>query len=200
MKIAIVTLDGFNELDSFVASALLNRVSKPDWEVQICCSADTVTSMNGVEIKSQQPIEYVNEADVVLFGSGVKTAEFANDAKFLERFSLDKNEQLIGAQCSGSLFLHRLGLSGDIVSTDTMTAPHLRKEGLKISDQPLHVDGNIASAGGCFASHYLAAWVIAKKTNWQTAEDIIHYVAPVGQKDEYSARAKQTIMPLLDGK
>ncbi len=197
MKIAIITLEAFNELDSFVASAILNRVELPDWSVQICCPGDSVTSMNGVQIQAQQRVEYANEADIVLFGSGMKTAAYANDPAFLARFSLDPSRQLIGAQCSGALFLHRLGLSNGIVSTDTMTAPYLSEEGLKISDQPLHVEGNIASAGGCLASHYLAAWVIAMKTDWQTAEDIIHYVAPVGQKDDFANRAKATVVPLL---
>jgi len=197
MKIAIVTLEAFNELDSFVASAILNRVPRDDWTVQICCPTDSVTSMNGVRIHAQQPVEYANAADVVLFGSGMKTAEYANDRDFLARFSLDASRQLIGAQCSGALFLHRLNLGGDTLSTDTMTAPHLAKEGLNISDQPLYVQGNVASAGGCLATHYLAAWVIAMKTDWQTAADIIHYVAPVGQKDDFVNRARSTVMPLL---
>jgi len=60
------------------------------------------------------------------------------------------------------------------------------------------VDGNIASAGGCLSSQYLAAWTIAMKTDWQTAEDIIHYVAPVGQKDIYANRAKDVVSPFLN--
>lgn len=197
MKVAIITLEAFNELDSFVASAILNRVPDKSWTVQICCPSETVTSMNGVKIHAQQPIEYANDADIVLFGSGMRTAEYANNTKFLSRLDLNPTKQLIGAQCSGALFLHRLGLTKEIISTDTMTAPHLSSEGLTISDQPLHVEGNIASAGGCFASHYLAAWAIAKKTDWATAEEIIHYVAPVGQKNEFAVRAKETVTPHL---
>lgn len=200
MKIAIVTLEAFNELDSFVASALLNRVTVADWTVQICCPSDSVTSMNGVQIHAQQLVEYANEADIVLFGSGMKTAEYANDANFLARFSLDPHRQLIGAQCSGALFLHRLGLANGTLSTDTMTAPHLAEAGVNVSDQPLHVDGNVASAGGCLASHYLAAWAIAMKTDWQTAADIIHYVAPVGQKDDFVERARRVVEPRLPQK
>lgn len=197
MKVAIITLEAFNELDSFIASAILNRVPHPNWAVQICCPSDHVTSMNGVKIQTQQPLEYANEADIVLFGSGMKTAEYANDPEFLKRLSLDPASQLIGTQCSGALFLHRLGLCNGIVATDTMTAPYLSQEGLKISEMPLHVEGNVASAGGCLSSHYLAAWAIAMKTDWPTAEDIIHYIAPIGQKDEYAARAKATILPHL---
>lgn len=197
MKIAIITLDAFNELDSFIALAILNRVEHPDWTVQICAPTDNITSMGGVEIKAQRSIEYANEADIVLFGSGTKTAQYANDPELLSRFSLDPSWQLIGAQCSGALFLHRLGLTNGTVSTDSMTAPYLSDEGLKISKEALHVDGNIATAGGCLASHYLAAWAIAKKTDWRTAEEIIQYVAPVGQKDAFADRAKATVVPLL---
>jgi transcriptional regulator GlxA family with amidase domain len=197
MKIAIVTLEAFNEIDSFLASAILNRVTLPGWEVQICCPAASVTSMNGVQILGQQPLDYANTADVVLFGSGMKTLDYANDPAFLARFSLDPARQLIGAQCSGALILHRLGLTQGIVASDTMTAPLLEEEGLTLSENPLYSWGNIATAGGCLASHYLAAWVIARMADWQTSEDIIHYVAPVGQKQEYVDRAKATILPTL---
>jgi transcriptional regulator GlxA family with amidase domain len=98
MKIAIITLEDFNELDSFVASAILHRVQRSDWTVQICCPTDQVTSMNGVRVHAQQPIEYANQADVVLFGSGMKTAQYADDPAFLKRFALDSSKQIIGAQ------------------------------------------------------------------------------------------------------
>ena len=33
MHIAILTFDGFNELDSLIALGMLNRVKKPGWRV-----------------------------------------------------------------------------------------------------------------------------------------------------------------------
>lgn len=39
--------------------------------------AAVVTSMNGVEVTGQRPMEFVTEADVVLIGSGVKAREVA---------------------------------------------------------------------------------------------------------------------------
>lgn len=197
-KIAIITLEAFNELDSFIASALLNRAPLDGLDVQICCPTDRVTSMNGLEIQAQKPLEYANQADVVLFGSGMRTAEFAQDVDVLARLKLDPGRQLIGSQCSGALFLKALDLLPDgVASTDTMTAPRLADQGVALSEQPLHVSGNVASAGGCLASHYLAAWVIALLAGWQAAEEIVHYVAPVGQKDEYAARAKAVVTPYL---
>jgi hypothetical protein len=35
MHIAILTFEGFNELDSFIALGILNRIRKPDWRVSI---------------------------------------------------------------------------------------------------------------------------------------------------------------------
>ena len=46
--IAVVTLDRFNEIDSFVASYMLGRVNRPGWRVAIACPTPQVTSMNGV--------------------------------------------------------------------------------------------------------------------------------------------------------
>jgi hypothetical protein len=53
MHIAIVTAQGFNELDSFIALGILNRVKRNAWRVSICAPSDTVTSMNGVTVNAQ---------------------------------------------------------------------------------------------------------------------------------------------------
>ena len=37
MHIAILTLQGFNELDSLIALGVLNRIRKPGWRVTLCC-------------------------------------------------------------------------------------------------------------------------------------------------------------------
>ena len=50
---AILTFDGFNELDALIALGILNRVKKPDWRVSLASPTATVTSMNGVVLQSQ---------------------------------------------------------------------------------------------------------------------------------------------------
>jgi len=35
MRIAILTFDGFNEIDSFVAARMLNSVQRPGWRAEI---------------------------------------------------------------------------------------------------------------------------------------------------------------------
>lgn len=110
MRIAVLTFDGFNELDSFVASALFNRLRDRGWQAQITCPDEQVVSMNGVQVQAQQSLEFAREADVVLFGSGIRTRQVAEDTRTLERLQLDPRRQLIGAQCSGALLMARLGL------------------------------------------------------------------------------------------
>ena len=48
MHIAILTFDGFNELDSLIALGILNRIKSPGWRVSLAAPSATVTSMNGV--------------------------------------------------------------------------------------------------------------------------------------------------------
>ncbi len=48
MHIAILTFDGFNELDSLIALGILHRIRRPGWRVSLCCPTPEVTSMNGV--------------------------------------------------------------------------------------------------------------------------------------------------------
>jgi len=53
MHIAILTFEGFNELDSLIALGILNRVRKPNWRVSIASPTTRVRSMNGVVLEAQ---------------------------------------------------------------------------------------------------------------------------------------------------
>lgn len=198
MRIAVLTFDGFNELDSFVAAAILNRMKAKGWTAQIACPTETVTSMNGVTIQRQQPLEFAAEADAVLIGSGVKTREVAADPALLARIRLDPARQLIGAQCSGTLILAKLGLVGDLPAcTDLTTKPWVIEAGVQVLDAPFVAHGNVATAGGCLSSQYMAAWLIARAVGRAEAEEAIRYVAPVGEKEAYVERALAVVSPFL---
>jgi transcriptional regulator GlxA family with amidase domain len=198
VKIAVLTFDGFNELDSFVAAAILNRMKPQGWAAYITSPTPQVTSMNGVTIQRQRPLEFAAEADAVLIGSGIRTREIAADPAMLARIVLDPRRQLIGAQCSGTLLLARLGLVGDLPAcTDLTTKPWVIEAGVDVLDAPFVAHGNVATAGGCLASQYLASWMIARMGTRADAESAMHYVAPVGEKDAYVARAMAVVSPFL---
>ncbi|HAJ19140.1 MAG TPA: AraC family transcriptional regulator, partial [Rhodospirillaceae bacterium] len=138
------------------------------------------------------------QADAVLIGSGMKTRDIAKDTALLAQIQLDPTRQLIGAQCSGTLLLSKLGLLGDRPAcTDLTTKPWVIEAGVKVLDQPFYADGNIATAGGCLASQYLATWILMRAAGKDAAASAIHYVAPVGQKEDYVARAITAVQPFL---
>ncbi|WP_088190049.1 DJ-1/PfpI family protein [Sphingobium sp. Z007] len=196
MRVAVLTFDGFNELDSFVALALLNRV--PGWRADICGPGQSVTSMNGVRVDVQQPLEFASQADVVLIGSGVRTREVVSDAKLMTRIVLDPARQIIGAQCSGALIPAKLGLIGDLpVCTDVTSKPWVIETGVRVIDAPFVAHGPVATAGGCMAAHYLSAWAIAVGAGEAAARNVIDYVAPVGEKAETVARVMSVVAPFL---
>lgn len=196
MRVAVVTFDGFNELDSFVALALLNRV--PGWRAELCGPGAAVTSMNGVRVDVQQPLEFTGEADVVLIGSGVRTRDVVSDAKLVADMRLDPARQIIGAQCSGALILARLGLlEGVPVCTDVTSKPWVVATGAQVIEAPFHATGNVATAGGCMAAHYLSAWAIGRGAGEAAARAVIDYVAPVGEKAETVARVMGVVAPFL---
>jgi len=56
---------------------------------------------------------------------------------------------------------------------------------------------NVATAGGCLASHYLAGWILARLEGREAAESALRYVAPAGEKEEYVERALRNITPYL---
>jgi len=198
MHITILTFQGFNELDSFIALGLLNRIKKPDWKVTICCPEPMVTSMNGVTVHAQSRLADARTADAVIVGSGIKTREVVNDAAMMAELQLDPSRQLIAAQCSGTLVLAKLGILGAVPAcTDLTTKPWVLEAGVDVLNQPFFAKGNVATAGGCFASPYLAAWIIARTEGQEAARQALHYVAPVGEKDEYVALAMKNIAPYL---
>lgn len=196
MHVAILTFQGFNELDSFIALGVLKRV--PGWRVSICCPEATVTSLNGVTIHAQSRLDEVASADAVLVGSGVKTREVINDPQIMAQLKLDPSRQLIAAQCSGALVLAKLGLLGAIPAcTDLTTKPWVIEAGVEVLNQPFYAKDNIATAGGCFAAPYLAAWMIAKSAGIDAAKEALYYVAPVGEKEDYVARVMKNIAMYL---
>jgi transcriptional regulator GlxA family with amidase domain len=198
VQIAVLTFEGFNELDSFVAAGILNRMKAKGWAAHITCPTPEVTSMNGVTVRRQRPLEFAAEADAVLIGSGVATRQIAADPAMLSRIVLDPSRQLIAAQCSGTLLLARLGLIGSLPAcTDLTTKPWVIEAGVEVLDAPFVAHGNVATAGGCLASQYLAAWMIASLASPRDAREALHYVAPVGEKAIYVERALAVVTPFL---
>ena len=198
MHIAILTFEGFNELDSLISLGILNRIKRPGWRVSIACPSARVKSMNGVVIAAQATLEDASAADAVIVGSGMQTREVARNADLMSRLRLDPSRQLIAAQCSGTLILAKLGLlDGVMACTDLTTRPWVEEVGIRVLEQPFFANGNVATAGGCLAAQYLAAWLIARVEGIEAARSALHYVAPVGEKDVYMARAIANISPYL---
>ncbi|MEQ1702685.1 MAG: DJ-1/PfpI family protein [Ilumatobacteraceae bacterium] len=198
MHIAILTFEGFNELDSLIALGILNRAGGADWRVSIASPTATVTSMNGVVLHSSATLGEASTADAVIVGSGIRTREVVNDPSIMNALQLDPARQLIGAQCSGALVLAKLGLLRDVPAcTDLTTKPWVVEAGVQVLDQPFFANGNVATAGGCLASQYLATWLIARLSGLDAAAAAMHYVAPVGEKDEYVQRALANVTPYL---
>lgn len=199
VHITILTFDGFNELDSFIALGILNRVKRPDWRVSITCPTTHVKSMNGVVLESQALLSEAACADVVLVGSAIQTREVVADSRLMAQMKLDPQRQLIGAQCSGALILAKLGLLDAMPAcTDLATKQWVQEAGVKVLNQPFFAQDNVATAGGCLGAQYLACWVIARLEGIEAARAALHYVAPVGEKDEYVERMLRNISPYLE--
>ena len=199
MHIAILTFDGYNELDSLIALGVLNRIRSDDWRVTIATPTARVTSMNGVTVEQMTSLEEAVEADAVIVGSGIATREVVETPAIMQILGgLDPGRQLIAAQCSGALILAKLGLLRDVPAcTDLVTKPWVTAAGVRVLNQPFFAKGNIATAGGCLASQYLAAWVITRLLGRDEAVGALHYVAPVGEKQDYIDRAWRNIEPYL---
>ncbi|MDT9001673.1 DJ-1/PfpI family protein [Paucibacter sp. APW11] len=195
-RVAIVSFDGFNELDSFIALGLLNRLKAHGVSAALCGPGQSISSMNGVSVQLQHPLEWANEAEVVLFGSGIYTRAIAENSAMLDRLQLDPLRQLIGAQCSGTLLMARLGLLGDMPAcTDTTSKAWVVEAGARVLDEPFHARGSLATAGGCLSAQYLACWVMLKKAGETATREALSYAAPVGEKAAYVQRLLDRVLP-----
>ena len=58
-----------------------------------------------------------------------------------------------------------------------------------ILNQAFFAYGNVATAGGCLSAQYISAWMIARLKGMAEAKEVLHYFAPVGEKEEYVTRA-----------
>ncbi|SUX53628.1 type 1 glutamine amidotransferase family protein [Chromobacterium vaccinii] len=190
MDIAIVTLDCFNELDSMIAAGILGRMSPQGWNVRICSPVPVIQSRSGTRVERQEDLSYAHRADAVLIGSGWRTRDWVADDAIMSQLRLNPSRQLIGSQCSGALVLHRLGLLADgVACTDGMTRPMLEQLGIRVPSAAFRVAGNIATAGGCLSSQYLAAWVLLRLAGEAKTREILSYIAPVGEEDAFVQRA-----------
>ena len=79
MQIAVLTFDWFNEIDSFVAAHILNRLRPKGWKAFITSPDAVVTSMNGIAVQAERRLEFASAADAVIIGSGVNIAELRAD-------------------------------------------------------------------------------------------------------------------------
>ncbi len=119
MHIAILTFDGYNELDSLIALGVLNRVRRPGWRVTIATPTPAVRSMNGVVIESMASLEEACAADAVIVGSGTRPARSSRTRPSWGRLRrLDPTRQLIAASAPA-----RSCWPGSACSTTSPPAP-----------------------------------------------------------------------------
>ncbi len=196
INIVIVTFDDFTDLDLIFIWDLLNRVHLPNWKVRIVGEGPSHRSMTGLTIPIHGPIDEVNTAHAVLFTSGKGTRAKINDHDYLAQFALDPTRQLIGSICSGALMLAALGLLAGKRATTYPTAKRILEQyGVDVIESPIVIEGNVATAGGCLAAQYLAAWVIERLVGRDIAEAVVRSCQPVGEGLSFETNVEAIQVP-----
>lgn len=195
--IGIITLPGFNEIDSFVAARMIHSV--PGLSIELVGPGENAVSMAGVEVATPGTWARLGDHAAVVVGSGMQTFEHIENDAMMEAIRQNLHaDQLVASQCSGAAILHRIGLVGEQqVCTDRLTAPKLEALGVTVSVQAFRAEGNRASSGGCLASTYLAYWVIDRLAGRAAADVALSKVVPVGEEDEYQTRVDHLIPTLV---
>ena len=77
--------------------------------------------------------------------------------------------------------------------TDLTTKSWVVEAGVTVINAPFAAHSNVATAGGCLAAPYLAAWMITRGGEPQLAREALHYVAPVGEKASFVDHAMAVV-------
>lgn len=181
-NIAIVIFDRFTDIDLWLMWDLLNRVRVEGWNVRILGDSEMHISATGVPVQPHGRIEEANNADAVLFVSGLGTRDRIVDEEWLAKFQLDPGRQLIGSICSGALIMAKLGLlEGRRATTYPTSKLLLETFGVKVVEKPFVASGKVATAGGCLAQQYLAGWVIETLADKKWRDLVLKSIQPVGE-------------------
>lgn len=198
-RIALPCFDGFMELDSFLLLGLLNQLRAQGFRAELCGPTHAATSMNGVTVQLGPPLEWANEAEVVLFGAGLYSRAITENSALLDRLQLDPTRQLLGAQGPGVLLLARLGLLGEQPAcTDATSKPWVVEAGVRVLDEePFHAQGPVATAGGALAAPYLATWVMWRRAGEAATRAALQELAPVGEKPDHVRQLMERVRPFV---
>lgn len=198
LRVAIVAFDDFTDLDLILVWDLLNRVHLPNWSVRIVGESSFHRSMTGLTVPIHGPVTEANAADAVLFTSGKGTRVKIRDREYLSRFDLNPERQLIGSICSGALLLASLGLlEGKRATTYPSAKPILEQYGVEVVEEPIVIEGNVATAGGCLAGQYLAGWVIERLVGRAISEAVITSCQPVGEGLRFETEVEAVMVPAV---
>jgi len=182
MEIAIVTFDGFTDIDVVLPWDLLHRARGDGWIIRLLGTAPEHTSATGLDLRMHGVVEETGDADVVLFASGRPTRTLAASPDYLARFHLDPRRQMIGSMCSGALVLAALGLLNGAKATTYPTArAELEAFGVTVVEEPLVANGNVATAAGCLAAQDLVGWVIERLLGPARRDLVLRSIQPVGR-------------------
>ncbi|MDP9104718.1 MAG: DJ-1/PfpI family protein [Candidatus Eremiobacteraeota bacterium] len=178
----MVAFDDYTDVDLMLPWDLLNRVHLPNWSVRIAGESPFHRSMTGLTVPVHGTLEEANSADAVLITSGKGTRAKIADPLYLARLRLEPAWQLIGSIDSGALVLAALGLlAGKRATTYPSARRILETYGVETIEQPIVIEGNIATAGGCMAAQYLAGWVIERLVGKPIADAVLTSWQPVGE-------------------
>ena len=67
--------------------------------------------------------------------------------------------------------------------------PWVQAAGMNILNQPFFARGNPAITKDYLSAQYIAGWLIARLKSIEAATEVLHYFAPVGEKDVYASCA-----------
>src|SRR5262249_15877612 len=160
---------GFDEIDAFIVTGLINRLEQRGWHAAITADAPRVLSMHGLVVQAQQPLACAHLADAVVLAGVPPRADH-----WVPPLRLRPRRQLIAARRDAAMVLPRHGL----VSHALVGA----------SQEPFIALGDAACAQGALAATHLAAWLLWRGAGEAAARAALRAGAPQGHEQLMTER------------
>ena len=136
MHIAILTFEGFNELDSLIALGVLTRARRTGWRVSIAGLAPGVLDERR-RARLDGHLEEAYKADAVVVGSGMRTRELVADPALMAPMALYRRGSFSRRNARGRSCLPNWGCSRMCPPAPISSAsPGLWRRGLRCSISP----------------------------------------------------------------
>ncbi len=147
MNIALLLVDGFEDVEAFAPKDILERAGQKVMLVSVN-NQDIVTSSKNIRVLSDLLYQeiHLNDFDLIIMPGGPGVSNYKQNTTFIQDLKA-RTEKCIAAICAAPTILAECGLLDHKQATGfPTTLEALKKQGVIVIDQDVVIDGHILTS------------------------------------------------------